>query len=118
VHLDRCIAATIAAMPLLMPFYFDYDLLLMAVPATLLACEWMQRRTPLTGADRALRWAWVALFIATVLNAPLAPRMGVHLTVPVLVVIAGLLIRRVLRNDGMAAAREDVDKPREVALAA
>ena len=29
----------IVAMPLLMPFYFDYDLLLLAVPAVLLAGE-------------------------------------------------------------------------------
>src|SRR2546430_4183331 len=36
---DRAIAATIAAMPLLMPFYFDYDLLLLAVPATLYAAR-------------------------------------------------------------------------------
>ena len=30
VALDRLIVATIVAMPLLMPFYFDYDLLLLA----------------------------------------------------------------------------------------
>ena len=29
---DRLIAATIVATPLLMPFYFDYDLLLLSVP--------------------------------------------------------------------------------------
>ena len=36
---DRLIAATIAAMPLLMPFYFDYDLLLLAIPAVLVAAN-------------------------------------------------------------------------------
>ena len=36
---DRLIAATLATMPLLMPFYFDYDLLLLAVPGVLIAGE-------------------------------------------------------------------------------
>lgn len=36
---DRLIAAAVAAMPLVMPFYFDYDLLLLAVPAVLYAAE-------------------------------------------------------------------------------
>ena len=36
---DRLIAATIVTMPLVMPFYFDYDLLLLAVPAVLIAGE-------------------------------------------------------------------------------
>ena len=36
---DRIISITILSMPLLMPFYFDYDLLLLAVPAVLAARE-------------------------------------------------------------------------------
>jgi hypothetical protein len=36
---ERVIVATIAAMPLLMPFYFDYDLMLLAVPTVLAAGE-------------------------------------------------------------------------------
>ncbi len=36
-NLDRLIAATIVTMPLLMPFYFDYDLLLLAVAAVIIA---------------------------------------------------------------------------------
>jgi hypothetical protein len=40
---DRLIAATIATTPLLMPFYFDYDLLLLSVPAVLLAVEMTRR---------------------------------------------------------------------------
>ena len=48
----------------------------------------------------------------------LAPRIGVHLTVPVLAGVAGLLIVRASRDDKCEAACEDVDMPREVALAA
>jgi alpha-1,2-mannosyltransferase len=40
---SKIIAATVAAMPLVMPFYFDYDLLLMAVPCMLLAGEVLGR---------------------------------------------------------------------------
>jgi hypothetical protein len=36
---DQLIALTLLATPLLMPFYFDYDLLLLAVPATLYAAN-------------------------------------------------------------------------------
>jgi hypothetical protein len=36
---DRLISATIVATPLLMPFYFDYDQLLLAIPAVLFAIE-------------------------------------------------------------------------------
>ena len=43
VRLDRLIAATIISMPMLMPYYMDYDLMLLAIPAVLLAAEGMQR---------------------------------------------------------------------------
>ena len=36
---DRGIAAAIVCTPLLTPFYFDYDLLLLSVPAVLFAAE-------------------------------------------------------------------------------
>jgi hypothetical protein len=42
---NRLIAATVAMTPLLMPFYFDYDLLLLAVPAVLLAREFIRHAT-------------------------------------------------------------------------
>ena len=55
VRRDRLIAAAIAATPLLMPFYFDYDQLLLAIPAVLLAAEWL--RGPAGGAGVAARSA-------------------------------------------------------------
>jgi len=42
-RLRRLIAATIISMPLLMPYYMDYDVLLLAVPAVLFAQEWLAR---------------------------------------------------------------------------
>lgn len=50
---DRLIAATIAAMPLVMPFYFDYDLLLLAIPAVLYGAERMGSHKKLTGAKES-----------------------------------------------------------------
>jgi alpha-1,2-mannosyltransferase len=41
---DRLIAATIVSTPLLMPFYFDYDQLLLAIPAVLFSVEMLQLR--------------------------------------------------------------------------
>ena len=43
---DRLIAGTVAATPVLMPFYFDYDLLLLAVPAALFAADRMRQTGP------------------------------------------------------------------------
>ena len=51
---DRLIGATITAMPLLMPFYFDYDLLLLAVPATLYAAERIRHPDRILPEDRWL----------------------------------------------------------------
>ena len=96
---DRAIAATIAATPLLMPFYFDYDLLLLCVPAVLFAGEVMTRAPGAPGErnDRAILFAWVALFGWTMLNPAVALASGVNVTVIVLAVLASLLIHRASR---------------------
>ena len=76
IRCDRLIAATIVAMPLLMPFYFDYDLLLLAVPAVLLASE-IASRPPgcaLSSSDRRLIGFWIALYLWLMINPVLAPR--------------------------------------------
>jgi hypothetical protein len=90
---DRLIAATIAATPLLMPFYFDYDLLLLAIPATLLARE----RLLSDAIDRRGRLA-TALFVAlvgwTAINPILAGVSGVNGSVVLLVCLVIVLIRR------------------------
>ncbi len=73
---DRLIAATIACAPLLMPFYFDYDLLLLSIPAVLWAREFAQQkhRQPLARVDRVILFGWVGLYVWTFLNPPLAGR--------------------------------------------
>jgi hypothetical protein len=122
---DRVIAATIVTMPLLMPFYFDYDLMLLAVPAVLLASEIMGRSvnpfsrlaceprpdaplaggalghcsqaSRLNGGDRWGVRAWVALYAWMLINPGLAARTHVNLTVPLLTLVAVLSISRCLR---------------------
>ncbi len=91
---DRLIAATVCATPLLMPFHFDYDLLLLAVPASLYAAD------PTRG--QWLTVGWVALAAELYVNAPLAGRTGV---IPAVVLLAGLTaasVRRISRGDTAA----------------
>ena len=52
---DRLIAATIAATPMIVPFYFDYDQLLLAIPAVLFACDFM-RENPAAPHPASIRW--------------------------------------------------------------
>jgi hypothetical protein len=88
---DRLISAAIAAMPLLMPFYFDYDLMLLTVALVVYAAE-RQRNGETFWEDSALMGVWAATFLTlmffkTILN-PL---------VPLLAAAAVLLIRRGVR---------------------
>jgi alpha-1,2-mannosyltransferase len=97
---DRLIAATVASTPLVMPFYFDYDLLLLSVPAVLFAGGVMMRApgAPRERFDDATRFAWVALFGWTMINASLAGASGLNVVVAILTILAALLIRRASRE--------------------
>jgi hypothetical protein len=90
---DRLIAATIAVTPLLMPFYFDYDLLLLAVPAVLLAAEWIQsdEHSP---SDRWLLRSFAALYLIMLFASDLAEQLRFNPIPPLLAMVAFLLIRR------------------------
>jgi hypothetical protein len=94
---DRLIAASILTMPLVMPFYFDYDLLLISVAMVVYAADRM--RNPL---DRNWEDSWFVgiscVMLVTLLFAtPLASRIHVLLTIPLLAGAAAMLIRRGLR---------------------
>jgi hypothetical protein len=97
---DRLIAATVVATPLVMPFYFDYDLLLLAVPAVLFAGEVIMR-APGAARERfddATVFVWVALFGWTMINANIASTSGLNVVVAILTILASLLIRRAARE--------------------
>ncbi len=105
---DRLISATIIAMPLLMPFYFDYDLLLLAVPAVLFASDLAVRRNSgsFTGADRLLTAAWIALFLWLMVNPDVADLTHFNGTVALLAATATLAIARCFQAAATAAQSE------------
>ncbi len=92
---DKVITATIAVMPLLMPFYFDYDLLLLAIPVVLFAAE-MWRDGFASRVDRAALWGWAVLYIAMIVNPIIGKHACVNVNVPLIALLAGLLIRRAM----------------------
>jgi hypothetical protein len=108
---DRAIAATIVTMPLLMPFYFDYDLLLLAGAAVLVA-----RERAVGGADRVpakLVTAWVALAGWLVINSGIATLTRVNGTVVLLAVLAAMLIRRAWQPAATVTESDCDDPPAE-----
>ena len=100
VRMDRLIAAAVTATPLVMPFYFDYDLLLLAVPAVLFAGE-MLSRSPGEEAPQSDRWlirSWMILFATLLVNGPLSHFIGIGLIAPPLAMVAGFSIMRARRQ--------------------
>lgn len=92
---DHLLSAAIVTMPLVMPYYMDYDLVLLAVPAVLLAREWVTSGTePRSRSDRWLLAAWVIFYVATFANPALAEQTRINLTVVALAAVAGLSIAR------------------------
>ena len=106
---DRLIAATIVVTPLLMPFYFDYDLLLLSVPAVLFAAGrtcCAQDRLP--SADRWIVGAWAILYVWQMVNADFGGKFHVNLSVLVLTGLASMLVVRVGRTRAATASDSDV----------
>jgi hypothetical protein len=96
---DRLIAATIASMPLLMPFYFDYDILLLSVAVVVYAADRLRAPAPtaaLAWEDRWIVIAWISFYLVGQCTMLLG-WVRIHPAVPVLTFAAGLLIRRGLR---------------------
>ncbi|HEX3355509.1 MAG TPA: glycosyltransferase family 87 protein [Tepidisphaeraceae bacterium] len=105
---DRLIAATIATMPLLMPFYFDYDLLLLAVPAVLIAGEILHHD------ERSRSDKWIArtfglLFLWMMFNPAIGKMTHVNGTVILLTTLAVQLAVRASRNVVVGGERVTVD---------
>jgi len=117
VRRDRLITATIATMPLLMPFYFDYDLLLLAVPAVLYATERISNPERMLDKDRWFTARWVALFLWMFVNPAFALHTHVSGSVILLGAVAITSIRRVSRADGEDAPIL-IMHPQRVAMAA
>ena len=96
---DAFIAGVIAAMPLLMPFYFDYDLLLISVSAVLYAArpqksKWLTR-------------AWIALYCWLMINSIVGRLTHVNGSVLLLTCIAAMLAQRAAKIAAEFAAATD-----------
>jgi hypothetical protein len=102
---DRLIAAAIASMPVLMPYYMDYDLLLLAIPPVLLAAEWIRDPAGIRTIDRVLLFAWVVFGIESHFNPGIAGNSRFNPAVPILCCISLLHIARCLKSGHPAAAR-------------
>jgi Glycosyltransferase family 87 len=96
---DRLISAAIVAMPLLMPFYFDYDLLLVSVGIVVYVADRQRELAMSRSAQDEDRWLvrmliifYAGLQLLTFLNEP-----RINPTVVLLAVLAVMLIRRGLR---------------------
>jgi len=111
---DRLIAATIAAAPLLTPFYFDYDQVLLLIPAVLLAIEVRSRGSAeLSRADRWLVRAWAVHYIWLLLNSEIAIRAHVNGSVILWTVVTLLLINRAAQPAVVGDLAEDQQPQRE-----
>jgi len=105
---DGLIAATIIAMPLVMPFYFDYDLLLLAAPATLCAGIALRSTQPY---PRAIFWTWVTLFAYLIVNSPIARTTSISGTVLLLATLETLIIRQILVDARHARLPKPITTP-------
>lgn len=110
---DRLIAATICAAPLLMPFYFDYDLLLLTIPAVLLAAELLARPVDhaVPSADKWMLRLWVVLYAWLLINPGMSNLTRVNGGVILLGAIALLMIHRATRPAADAAEQTTDDVP-------
>jgi hypothetical protein len=118
---DRLIAATVVTMPLLMPFYFDYDLLLLSVAAVLYVADRQRDGAPLPAARWEDRWilrAWIALFFVLEIATMISQHTRVQPVAPIVAALAVLLIRRALREPTNAAEASKPLPRTSVALAA
>lgn len=106
---DRLIAATIATMPLLMPFYFDYDLLLLAVPAVLFAGE-MLRRNAEVPMSRSQHWTvrgWAMIFVWMMFNPGLARWIHINGTGMLACGLSALLLTQAARYQIISQSESD-----------
>jgi hypothetical protein len=103
---DAIISAAITSTPLLLPYFMDYDLLLLSVPAVLFAND-VIRRGRMPRADRWAVRAGLALYAWAYLNPGLSGMLHISLTAPLLAFVAACL------SAGARAAREPAQAPEQ-----
>jgi len=112
---DRLIALTIVTMPLLMPFYFDYDLLLLSAAASLVAREHLASGEPIA---RRMLAGWAILFAWTIFNPAVAGATHVNGTVLALVGLSGMMMRQAMKTRPVAVTTTIESPPQPIRAAA
>jgi alpha-1,2-mannosyltransferase len=117
---DRLIAAAVTAMPLMMPYYMDYDLLLLAVPAVLFAADVCRRGAPMHRLNKWITGVGLVLFPWLFFNAAYAGDAGVNFTVLLLAAVAVMLAARAALDENGAANvdAKDSEEDHEASLSA
>jgi hypothetical protein len=95
---DRLIAATICISPLLMPFYFDYDLLLLSVPAVLFAGDILTRAEERSSSEKWLTRTWGLMYLWLFFNPAIAGKINVNITTILLSIVASQMVLRAARK--------------------
>jgi hypothetical protein len=90
----RWLAAAICVMPLVMPYYMDYDLLLLAAAAVLMVAEVIESGA-LSRTDRGLAWMWVGYFLWLTFQPPFVTGWRVNLNVVALASLSVMMIARI-----------------------
>ncbi|HQY88266.1 MAG TPA: glycosyltransferase family 87 protein, partial [Tepidisphaeraceae bacterium] len=93
--LDRVIVLTILATPLLMPFYFDYDLLLLAVAGVMLAAS-MRTESISTPFDRTILIVGLTWFVFSFFNVFIAGASQINIGTLMLLSLFALVARRIV----------------------
>jgi hypothetical protein len=94
----RLVAAAVVCTPLLVPYYMDYDLLLLAVAAVLFAGGAGSLDEDVRSVDHWLTRTWVGLFVAITVGPAVASSTRLHPVIPLLAATAALSVHRCLRG--------------------
>jgi hypothetical protein len=110
-RLDRLIAASIVATPLLVPFFFDYDTLILAVAAVLCAADAMRN-----GLDRAVLRSWVFVFLLMFVSNPIVRHTSFNPAAPAMLGLLAVIGRRQpIRAAVRMRIETDAELPRAMA---
>lgn len=102
---ERFVIAALVAMPMLMPYFLDYDLLLLAVPAVMYAGRMLESQQ---------RWglaAWTGLYICLLINSPIGRLTHVNLAVVMLGLLSAGMIGDYVRDKEIGAVAAEQYAP-------
>jgi hypothetical protein len=104
---DQLIVLTICASPVLMPYFMDYDLLLLVIPAVLIAANWIRNGAPI-GFAKYTPAVWSVLFVSLYVNPGLSGQTRLNLaallTTATAIISFGKTAQRVISSSPLESA--------------